>query len=718
MNNGIFISYSHLDLAEVDHVVKLLKETVNNPVWYDRNLRGGEEFFSTIADQILKNEFFVFMVSDNSVKSPWCIQELEFAMSEGRKVMAVWVKECTPPPRVRLVINNKQRIDAYRFDDNSIKDFFNKAVFNYEQNDAAVASAQENNNVDESKSGIDKYFLTKDELSRIHRVMQWEKNGQYSKCMEPENALYAGLGYDLGIDVETDLIKACMYYKAAAKGDNKDAEFLHLMAEEEIRIKKIDEAAPTDAEEQKKYSPEFIKQMNALADSGSVMAMVYWGEELYNGKRGLAVDKEKAYVWWKIAADQHNHPQALYDIAFGYRAGEILEKDTDLAMMYSLRSAEYGFPRAYRNMAYIYKNEYHDKTKAAYYYQRAIEHGDCLSYVYLADLIEETEPKKALDYYHYAEKLADEGKTNSGIPYYYLAWDYEFGKCGLPKDYEKAVEYFFKAIDRGHNYSKTRIAWCIDKLTDEHEKFQNLLKASELNCDDAEWYIGRIYEKKGDEDSIKTALEWYDKGVEKGSVYCITATLQYYCWLFASKEREKYANRDKSLENFRLLFSIWDKDDDNTKEYYPLHIYNGVYACELAIDENGKKPDQEHALYYFKKAFEFEDHLAYIFPKITTIACAYVAPSYSGGMTFLNPVFAEKLANIAFDHLDAYCSLKDEETEKALGELIGVYKFLFIICKTGLFASKVDKAKRTDYQHKLDTLNVRLEEYRREKANG
>lgn len=713
MGNGIFISYSHADLAEVDHVVDLLKETVNNPVWYDRNLRGGEEFFSTIAEQILQNEFFIFMVSDNSVKSRWCIQELEFAMSEGRKVMSVWVKECTPPPRVRLVIGNKQKIDAYRFEDKDIKSFFSKAVFNYAEND--IASSQSNNSECTFSDSSKKYFLTTEEIRKVNNAMQLEKDGQYSKCMEVETAYYIGLGYDLGIEVDADINKACVYYKAAMQSGNNDAAFLYAMADEERRVKKIETASPADAEEQKKYKLTLIEQMDALVNSGSVMAMVYWGEEVYNGAKGISVDKEKAYNWWKVAADQYKHPQALYNLAFGYRVGEVLPKDTELAMMYSLRSAEYGFPRAFRNIAFLYKNDYKDIIKAVEYFKKAIDLGDYLSYDYLGNLLENKEPAEALKYYRLAVKSADDEKTKSGTPYYYIAFSYEFGNCGLSKDYEKAVDYYFKAIKRGHKLSKNRIAWCINKISNEKE--QKLLSASELNCDNAEWYIGRIYEEKGDDNSVKTALEWYDKGVEKGSVDCIISSLHFYCWAFSNEGREKYNNREKSLDNFRLLFSIWDRDDDTTKEYYPLHVYNAVYAVELALDEKGKKPDKDHALYYFEKAFAFEDHIDFIFPRITTIAYAYVNPSISDFWTFVDYDFAEKLADLAFQHLNAYCAEQNEVKEESLVEIRNCYLELLNHCKSGLFASKADKLKRASYQEKINKINEKVLDQEKKKSH-
>lgn len=71
MENSIFISYSHKDAETVNTIAQIIKKVTNMEVWYDSSLRGGENYFSVIANQIIKSTFFVFIVSDNSIMSDW-----------------------------------------------------------------------------------------------------------------------------------------------------------------------------------------------------------------------------------------------------------------------------------------------------------------------------------------------------------------------------------------------------------------------------------------------------------------------------------------------------------------------------------------------------------------------------------------------------------------------------------------------------------------------
>ena len=67
-NNGIFISYSHEDFETVNKIAGVIKNSCSSKVWFDINLRGGEYYFSVIANHILESQFFVFIVSAKSTE--------------------------------------------------------------------------------------------------------------------------------------------------------------------------------------------------------------------------------------------------------------------------------------------------------------------------------------------------------------------------------------------------------------------------------------------------------------------------------------------------------------------------------------------------------------------------------------------------------------------------------------------------------------------------
>lgn len=85
VEDKIFISYSHSDYEVVSFIANKIQQVCDGrEIWYDGKLRGGEHYFSTIATQIMDCNFFVFMVSKDSVTSDWCLRELEFAASEKK----------------------------------------------------------------------------------------------------------------------------------------------------------------------------------------------------------------------------------------------------------------------------------------------------------------------------------------------------------------------------------------------------------------------------------------------------------------------------------------------------------------------------------------------------------------------------------------------------------------------------------------------------------
>lgn len=113
MEQGAFISYSHADTEAVRELVDIISRELNFPVWYDNNLHGGDHYFSIIAERILRYEYFIFVVSPNSVSSEFCTMELEFAKSEKRKILAVWLEDFMPPPRIRMVISHTHYIRIF-----------------------------------------------------------------------------------------------------------------------------------------------------------------------------------------------------------------------------------------------------------------------------------------------------------------------------------------------------------------------------------------------------------------------------------------------------------------------------------------------------------------------------------------------------------------------------------------------------------------------------
>lgn len=681
---GIFISYSHADTETVTKIVALLKKNTDLPVWYDHELRGGDHYFSIIAEQILENEYFIFIVSDNSVQSDWCIHELQFAMAEKRKIIAIWLDNIALPPQVKFIIQSTHYVNWYQSD----ADTFSQNIAKCFSGEVArqVKSSEEGS----SLRGDEKYFVVEEDVKQIERLLQLEKNNTYSECFKPQNAVLLGLAFELGIKTEADLKKAEFYYKVGMFKGNEDASYLYaaLMVEK-------------DPENTKKY----VEIMRNAAEKGSVLAMTYFGDVCYEGRFNLPVDKGVATQWWKKAAELGS-PVSQYYMSYAYRWGENVEKDPGLSLMYALSSLEKYFPRAYRMIGFLYQyGEFVDKDidKAKSYFEQAIQRGDHLSLCYLGGIYhyEEERYDESIKLYQKAVELAENGKIKSGVPYYRMGQSLYYGD-GIEKDLPASIEYYFKAAERKHKNSKEYVVGHINELPSKEQRIPLLERAAALDCKDAEYHLACAFVDKEDE----KAITYFSAGAEKGNIFCVQALLaRYYGKVFGKKE---FVNREKALKYFQLLFSLASVEDlDNLKSVDQLSIYYYAYGVELDYDTVNHKPDKALALHYFKKSLETDNQNL---DRIIGFAIdGFLFPEESGS-GFLQDILhcedildmaeqhplqlaeakdSAKVSSDASDATDAACVVKTE----TLDQLIRAHSYLETCYRKGTAVSR-DREKQ------------------------
>ena len=76
----IFLSYSSVDWKFANEIAKLLRRH-GVPVWHShRNIMGGQPWHDEIGDALRRCDWFVILLSPNSVKSIWVKRELTFAL--------------------------------------------------------------------------------------------------------------------------------------------------------------------------------------------------------------------------------------------------------------------------------------------------------------------------------------------------------------------------------------------------------------------------------------------------------------------------------------------------------------------------------------------------------------------------------------------------------------------------------------------------------------
>lgn len=78
----IFVSYAHKDSRIAYPFIEALQERYN--VWYDKGIHFANEWDKEVADHLARASLFIFLVSDNSLKSENCLDEINQA--KNRKI--------------------------------------------------------------------------------------------------------------------------------------------------------------------------------------------------------------------------------------------------------------------------------------------------------------------------------------------------------------------------------------------------------------------------------------------------------------------------------------------------------------------------------------------------------------------------------------------------------------------------------------------------------
>ncbi len=636
MEGSIFISYSHKDTETIDIIVDVIKKASDMSIWYDSRLRGGEHYFSVIADQIMKSSFFAFIVSGNSIMSDWCLRELEFAASERKTIVAIWLENISIPPRVKLAIQNTHYINYYSLSDEMFFDAISKAFL-----ECAAPQQGGYGTNDDGRDRIwsETYFLDSEKLAKINRLLSAERQNKYSVCFRPENAYILGLAYELGIDVDTDLKRAEFYYKVSAYQGNYDGKYLYAA----IRSKQAnaDRAG-------------ILAEMIDAAEHKSVCALTYLGDDYYYGRNGCEKDREKAYGFWRQAA-QAGGIAAMYYMAYGHRKGECVKKDPELSCMYALVAMEYGFPRAYRILGFMYEDGEpfeQDHQKALEMYEEAIKRGDYLSLCYEGWIYGQNKDyDKQREAYEKAAGLAGSGKIKSGLPFFRMGYIYEYGQ-GVPQDTVKAVEYYILSAGRKNSSALKYTVSTIMTIRDQELREAYLRKAFALDCKGAAYELGNIEKERGTGKKLsEAAVKFYEKGAESGDLHCTKELLHNYSFVIGNGEDRN--DRLQALTWFQFFFAHADEEFlQLLRKNNTLSTYYYAYAIELDYDPDVNLPDREFVQLYFMKSLEESPlHLNRI---VSFVVDGYLFPEDSASGLTLDVLHAQEMLELLEGYLAGY----------------------------------------------------------------
>src|SRR5689334_9997993 len=91
-----FISYSRVDHTFVKDFVEQLRDMFpQHSTWYDGSLHGGDHWWQEILKQIDQCDIFIYLLSNESVTSPYCQAEFREAQRLQKSIITVQVRDRT-----------------------------------------------------------------------------------------------------------------------------------------------------------------------------------------------------------------------------------------------------------------------------------------------------------------------------------------------------------------------------------------------------------------------------------------------------------------------------------------------------------------------------------------------------------------------------------------------------------------------------------------------
>ncbi len=115
----VFVCYAHHDMARVYPDISWLNENHINQrflnIWYDEGISPGVEWSEELGHALEGSQQVVFFVSQASVNSRHCRDEVHFALSRGIPVVAVYLEDVVLPVGLELSIGSTQAVMAHQF---------------------------------------------------------------------------------------------------------------------------------------------------------------------------------------------------------------------------------------------------------------------------------------------------------------------------------------------------------------------------------------------------------------------------------------------------------------------------------------------------------------------------------------------------------------------------------------------------------------------------
>lgn len=453
------------------------------------------------------------------------------------------------------------------------------------------------------------------------------------------------------------------------------------------------------------------------ADKGDKEAMYNLADCYINGTGGAPQDMNQA-TYWLTKSAKKNYAPAQVKLAYCYIYGAGVLKDYKQAWDLAQKAMKQGEPTAHYLIATMYKDGIYvpqSWSKWQQYIRSAANLGNDdaqadLGVAYLYGVQEAGIQQDINSSIPWLRKAAEQGDAKGN---FYLGVCYEYG-AGVPKDEEKALEYYYTAANAGQAQAQCEVAMAY--LLGKNGLNVNYPEAYKYVNAAIEQEEPRAYKIMGDiyyyglgttEDNDKAA-EWYKKASDAGNIAASTQLAEMYIHGVGVPKNESKA--------YQLYKTAADADDMNglggvgvcfengfgvakniptAVSYYKKaaekgHDYSTYRLYLLYRDGNGVSKDTNLAIQYLRQAADNGDNdaiyrlgLEYwtgeILHEEPATAIKYMKQAAENGMNFAAGVLGtiyyngygaeDKDYNKAFEYLSQAVRSPEDFGENLLSEI-------------------------------------------------
>ena len=106
-----FFSYAHLDDERVLPVVEALDRDMYR-LWYDAGIEAGTNWVENVASHLLYSDTVLIFMSRNYLNSHNCIREVNYAVSERKKMICIWLDDSDLSKDMAMQLSAAKHIKA------------------------------------------------------------------------------------------------------------------------------------------------------------------------------------------------------------------------------------------------------------------------------------------------------------------------------------------------------------------------------------------------------------------------------------------------------------------------------------------------------------------------------------------------------------------------------------------------------------------------------